>query len=89
MHVANLFDYFSDLMQRDTGIGGVYRRYSEIATALARLAPEDDVAQKLIKTIGIIGIVNEPSKLPTTREVIECALGALRPKERERATRRS
>jgi hypothetical protein len=32
--VAHLFDYFSDVMQRDTGVGGVYRRYGEIVTAL-------------------------------------------------------
>jgi hypothetical protein len=84
VHGANLFEYFSDLMQRDTGVGGVYRRYGEIATALGRLAPEDDLAQSLIKAIGIINIINEPSKLPTTLEVIEWALGAFRAPERQR-----
>jgi hypothetical protein len=85
VHVASLFDYFSDLMQRDTGVGGVYRRYGEIATALGRFTPEDELAQKLIKTIGVISIINEPAKLPSTLEVIECALGALQTKERAAA----
>ncbi|MBI3303449.1 MAG: hypothetical protein HYZ72_15405 [Deltaproteobacteria bacterium] len=87
LRVADLFGYFVDLMMKDTGVGGTYRRYVEINAALERIGAEDEVAQAVIKTIGILSIINEPAKLPPTEQVLRLALGCFT--EQEQKTLRS
>ena len=83
VRVFDLFDYFSDLMLRDTGVGGTYRRYIEINTALERIGTEDELARSIIKTVGILSIINERSKLPSTEGVLGLALGTFSGQEQE------
>jgi len=81
IRAADLFDYFADLMMKDTGIGGTSRRYAEINAALDRISADDAVAQALLKTIGILSIINEPAKLPLNRHVLALALGCFSKQE--------
>ncbi len=83
VRVFDLFDYFSDLMLRDTGVGGTYRRYIEINTALERIGTEDELARSIIKTVGILSIINERSKLPSTEGVLGLALGTFQARSRK------
>lgn len=81
--VTDLFEYFADLMIKDTGVGGTYRRFIEIRTALDRLKPEETLARDLIKTIGILSVIGEATKIPPTEDVLHYALGAFSPQVKE------
>jgi len=76
VRVADLFKYFADLMLKDTGIGGTYRRLIEINTALDRVGSDNEVARDFVKTIGILSIVGEVDMVPPTEEVLRYAWGA-------------
>lgn len=84
LQISDLFSYFADLMIRDTGVGGTYRRYIEINSALERVGAKDEFGQEVIKTIGILSIINEPDKLPPTEQVLRLALGAFNNREQLR-----
>ncbi len=81
--IADLYEYFAELMMKDTGVGGTYRRYIEIRTALDRTKPDETLARAIIKTIGILSVVGETSKIPPTEDVLHYAFGAFESKVRE------
>lgn len=83
IRVTDLFEYFAELMMKDTGVGGTYRRFIEIRTALDRLKPDEPLARDLIKTIGILSVIGEASKIPPTEDVLHYAFGAFSSRAKE------
>ena len=74
--LSDLYEYFSELMTSDTGVGGTYRRLIEIKAALDRADPANSLAIKVIKTIGLLSILGERLKAPVTPDLLGFALDA-------------
>lgn len=70
---ASIYDYFSDLMQRDTSPGGAYRIWAETSSALKKTAgPEQEL---LVKTVACIGLGKLQTRLVANFETICLGLG--------------
>ena len=72
--VADLYDYFAQLMAADVGVGGTHRRLIEIKAALDRIHPSETFAARLIKTIGLLSVIGERFQAPVNREMLAFAL---------------
>lgn len=72
VRVADLFDYFEDLMRQDTGTGGTYKRWVEVSTALQRTT--DPLERETLKTIGILSLISHEAGVPLTEDVLMLCL---------------
>jgi hypothetical protein len=72
--VDQLFDYFSDYVIRDAATSTSSKRWAEVLNCLERVPATDLEAQKLIKVIGALTILNVPRLLPCTDAVLRFAL---------------
>jgi hypothetical protein len=52
---ADLYDYFSEAMRADTGVGGTYRHWLETESALAKIGDES-MQRKALKTTCLLGL---------------------------------
>ncbi len=78
-----LFDYFLSGARFATLPPDVQHRTSEIETAFERLGDRPSTEVRIIKALGIIGVLNLGSSLPSTEEVL--ALSLDKPATRARA----
>lgn len=52
---ADLYDFFSESMRADTGVGGTYRQWLETESALAKIG-EEEIPRKALKTTCLLGL---------------------------------
>ncbi|MDQ7029052.1 MAG: hypothetical protein Q9O62_04405 [Ardenticatenia bacterium] len=70
-----LWDYFADAIRADTGPGGTHAVWSAVQSALRKLDPDDDLATRLVKTLGVIHAAGVAGPLRPTTQLLAFALG--------------
>jgi hypothetical protein len=71
-----LWDYFSDAIRADTGVGGAHRVWSGVAHALDKIFAGDVLGEALIKTLGVITICADSATVRPTTELLSWAVDA-------------
>ena len=70
-----VFDYFSDLMRTDTGVGGTHKLWAQLQNALEKAEAVEE--ERLIKTIGCLSLAKGQTALHTTPDVLALAFGGV------------
>ena len=70
-----LWDYFTDAIRADTGPGGTHPVWSAVQSALRKVDLDDDLATRLVKTLGVIHAVGATGPLRPTPQLLAFALG--------------
>jgi hypothetical protein len=76
VYSSALWDYFEDAIRGDSGGSGAHRFWSGVAHALDKVAPGDVLAEKLVKTIGVLSICAETTHIRPTTELLAWGVGA-------------
>lgn len=84
IRLSDIYEYFADLMTHDTGLGGTHRRLIEIRSALDRLDAKDEEARMLLKTLGLLSLLEQQAQAPVTLNLLCFAVDAFTEKERRR-----
>ena len=79
---AVLWDYFTEAIRSNTGVGGVHPVWSGVAHALDKVIPGEELEEALIKTLGVLAICSDVTVARPTTELLCWAVGA----EREEQT---
>ncbi len=61
-----LYDYFYDAIKGDRTPGGAHKVWVEVENALYKAGDLDEIYSEIIKTIGLINILRDPSLKPDT-----------------------
>ena len=64
--LSDLYDYFYDAIKGDRTPGGAHRAWVEVENALYKVGDLDKIYSEIIKTIGLINIIRDPSLKPDT-----------------------
>lgn len=78
-----LYDYFADLMKKQNYQDPIYNTWLNTSKALQKVKETDILAQRIIKTLGLINAVDEEQYLPSTIEIIKFALNIDKESEEE------
>ena len=73
IYVSDLWDYFEDSIRTDIAATGNHKYWSGVIHALAKVALDDELAQKLVKSMGILSVCNSNVVRPTS-EIIAWAI---------------
>ena len=68
-----LFDFFSDLMQADSGFGGTHRNWVETQMALKKT--NDHISEKVIKALASIKLCSSNGSIQGNLETVALAFG--------------
>jgi hypothetical protein len=71
-----LWDYFADAIRADTGPGGVHSVWTAVQNTLRKVDPGDQLATRLVKTLGVIHAVGVTGPLKPTTRLLAFALSA-------------
>ncbi|MTI69248.1 MAG: hypothetical protein FH751_03190 [Firmicutes bacterium] len=66
-----IFDYFEALFKKENYNSETYNIWRDTSNALKKVEDDDKLSKNIIKTIGLIYILNEFQKLPPTKEIIK------------------
>lgn len=58
VYISDLWDYFEDSIRSDIGGTGNHKYWSGVIHALAKVDTDDVLAQKLVKTMGLLSVCN-------------------------------
>jgi hypothetical protein len=83
IRAADLWDYFEAAVRADIGGIGTYRHWSGVINALDKTADGDEVAEEVVKTLGVITICADISPIRPTTDLLEWAVGAESPEQRQ------
>jgi len=76
VRLDRLWDYFAQNIRADIGISGTHHIWANVETALHRIPQDDDLAKRLIKSIGVLSTIGEYGELPATTNLLYFAVGA-------------
>ncbi len=65
-----IYDYFENLFKLHRYDSDIYDIYRKVASTLRKINKEDILEARIIKTIGIIYIINEFNRLPPTMDMV-------------------
>lgn len=71
-----IWNYFSDAIRSNMGVGGVHHIWSGVTHALDKLLPGDVLEEALIKTLGVLTICSDASVARPTTDLLCWAVGA-------------
>ncbi|UMZ74364.1 hypothetical protein [Natranaerofaba carboxydovora] len=71
--IYQLYDYFEESIKADKGVGGSYKLWLKTENALGKVETENDLARKILKTIAVVNILNDP-KLTASTSLLTTAL---------------
>jgi hypothetical protein len=74
VRVDHLWDYFSDAVRSDTGVGGAHRIWSGVEHALDKVLPDDALARAVIKALGVLLTCASQSQVRPTTELLTWVL---------------
>lgn len=83
VRLDRLYDYLISAMGSALFAGAESRKWAEIETALNKLVDASDLDARLIKTIGLLGLLGGLGKLKSSEEVLRFALGGDQTSENE------
>lgn len=83
LRLDRLYDYLVSAMGSALNAGAESRKWAEIETSFERLTNASDLEARLIKTIGLLGLIGNLGKLKSSREVLHFAFGGARASESE------
>lgn len=72
--VEDLFDYFSDAMLADKGIGGTYKQYIETRSAISKVA-SDMLSVRILKTACLLGLGSNGERAHVSMDLLTYAVG--------------
>ncbi|MBF8984099.1 hypothetical protein IZY60_11180 [Lutibacter sp. B2] len=78
-----IYDYFEPLFKKENYNSEIYKIWRQITNSLKKIDENEKLAEKIIKTLGLIFIVREGEKLPPKREIIKLALKTISYKSEE------
>ena len=67
VYISDLWDYFEDSIRSDIGGTGNHKYWSGVTHALAKVESDDELAQNLVKTMGILSVCNSNLVRPTSK----------------------
>jgi hypothetical protein len=76
VRIATLWDYFSDAIRANTGVGGAHRVWSGVAHALDKVLPGDVLGETLIKALGVLTICTDNNVARPETGILCWAVGA-------------
>ncbi|MFA9459510.1 hypothetical protein [Thiohalorhabdus methylotrophus] len=79
---ADLYDYFSEAMRADTGVGGTYRQWLETESALAKVG-DSDLTRDALKTTCLLGLGASGERARANHPLLVTAVGGYRNEELE------
>ncbi len=71
---SHLYNYFSPLIAKDTGIGGSYKVSLIVEEALNNLDKNNHAAREILSAVALASVVKNNSYCPMTEDFIEAAL---------------
>jgi energy-coupling factor transporter ATP-binding protein EcfA2 len=76
IRIADLWDYFETSVRADVGGSGAHRYWSGVINALDKVSETDDVAEEIIKALGVLAICADTSAIRPTTDLLGWAVGA-------------
>lgn len=76
VRLDRLYDYLISAMGSALFAGAESRKWAEIETALNKLVTASNLETRLIKTIGLLGLLGTVGKLKSSREVLHFAMSS-------------
>ena len=70
--LRNLYRYFSEAMEADTGIGGTHRRWLESESALSKAAAEEE--SEIIAAAALLGLGTSGERVRVRKDVLRFAV---------------
>jgi len=75
LNVTALYQYFSPLIAKDTGVGGAYRIALIADEALNKIEKDDHIAREVISYVALANVLKNYRYAPTTIKVLEAVVG--------------
>ena len=72
--VEDLFNYFSDAMLSDKGLGGTYKQYIETRSAISKVAT-DSISVRILKTACLLGLGSNGERSHISMDLLTFAVG--------------
>ena len=76
----NLYEYFSPLIAKDTGIGGYYKVQLVHEASCNKFDKGDILAKEIISLVALVTIINDSSLAPISKDFIAASLSSEYPK---------
>ena len=70
----DLYQYFSPLIGRDTGIGGSYKIQLMAEEAFAKINKKDEASKQIISLMAVCSVIKNPHFAPLTEEFLSSCL---------------
>ena len=75
VRLDKLWDYFSNAVRVDVGVGGAHPVWANVEAALHKIPPEDALAAQLVKSLGVLAVTGNAEELRPTTALLGFAVG--------------